>query len=261
MKFEVDTCRVPIRQHVSKLARVSVLPGLLALFCGFCVRRRRAASVAVPQSTIAAHDELPVFVHDIINSMGIPLSTCRASAGPGSRPEAGAVAPAPTVNDYESPSETSDSNSPTDRGRRPGQARASPLSVGAHTRGAREGALQRAFHKRATRHGLRQGQVARDEAFRGGAEREGPGVRQRQGLSPQRSHHAPLAHGERDGRLPGTGGGGVFRAHRQTRADARGHRRHRRFLQAHPNGDAPVVRGGRAQPAVRRGRVLHAAVI
>ena len=50
-----------------------------------------------------------LIVHDTINSMGIPLSTCRASAGPGSQPAAGAKAPAPTAHNYESKPEGSDS--------------------------------------------------------------------------------------------------------------------------------------------------------
>ena len=50
-----------------------------------------------------------LIVHDTINSMGIPLSTCRASAGPGSQPAAGGQAPAPTAHNNESKPEGSDS--------------------------------------------------------------------------------------------------------------------------------------------------------
>ena len=102
-------------------------------FFGSCVRRRRATSVAVSQSTISAHGAPPapaslacvpcrltrrppvgLIVHDYDKlkiSMGIPLSTCRASAGPGSQPEAGAKAPAPTVHINDSSSEDVDSTS------------------------------------------------------------------------------------------------------------------------------------------------------
>ena len=59
MTFGHDTCRVRIRQHVSELEGPRVLYGLPTSFCGSCVRRRRAASVAVSQSTISAHGAPP----------------------------------------------------------------------------------------------------------------------------------------------------------------------------------------------------------
>ena len=136
MRFEVDTCRVPICQHVSKLAACELCEGPRS--CPVCSPRFvvPVSAVVAPPLTLLPCRSPPspptvsrpslrllrvlsltrrplvgLIVRNIINSMGIPLSTCRASAGPGSRPEAGAVAPAPTVHDYESPSETSDSNS------------------------------------------------------------------------------------------------------------------------------------------------------
>ena len=47
--------------------------------------------------------------------MGIPLSTCRASAGPGSQPAAGGKAPAPTAHNNESSPEGVDTTSKDSR--------------------------------------------------------------------------------------------------------------------------------------------------